>query len=218
MADIEQLKADIQTEWSDFPEVFIRRQVSEAKSSLEWFTQQHSQYSQAEAPEWFRHILEYLSEDFSYSEPKTPYTIKDVADAFEEDQLEALVEHVNWWKNDPEGFQEAHPHLDWIGDGESGPTEHPWGDETIALCYRWIREATPYRLWKFKQAVEKRAVNLLQEQLTDMAFGRAGGRGIAKVARNTFDTEAKALRKRLLTDNEAQRKQVLEAVERRKAG
>ena len=124
----------------------------------------------------------------------TVYTIEDVDQAFEKQQGEALVEHVEWWEKDPEDFLRAHRHLDI---DQSGPTEHPWGGETITICYRWIREATPYRLWCFKETVNTKTLEIVRESLLEMATGYADGFRISNASSKAFSTEVKALREQL---------------------
>ncbi len=203
-ADIEQLETDVTAEWANFPAPVIRTKIREAKASLDWFTE--------EASRWFYHVLEELSDGcFKFQEPRTAYPIEDVITAFEKAQGEALVEQGKWWEDDPKGFLKANPHLD--NDG-FGPTDHPWEMETLSLCYRWIREATLYRLWQFKEDVEAKALEVLQENLLYLATAQDDGKGIGWAASDTFGKKVKALRERLFADNEAQRKEVFEKTER----
>jgi hypothetical protein len=112
---------------------------------------------------------------------------------FEAAAQEALIDHQEWLKDDPEDYRKTH---------QDNPDlkAHPWGDDTMVLCRAWL-QISPYRVWKLHKSLLERASSIVEEGLLDLASGAEDGHDLgANLADRThklFQDEMKGISNRL---------------------
>lgn len=90
---------------------------------------------------WLARILTFVS---GVEIPSGDHRLN-VAEEFEKLAQEEWEDHKAWFEEDPARYRENNPKR------QDGPIQHPWGDEQVALCRKWIA-ASDYQIWKVYDA------------------------------------------------------------------
>lgn len=135
------------------------------------------------AADWFLRVAEALSGQNFASSMGHSFTIADVVRVVEKAIEDAMADYLEHWVDDPIDFAKWHP---MAKVGENGPTDHPWGDEEVAVLRKWLA-VRPYRIWAVQNAVHSAAEYAMKSALLDMATDNESGQDIQRIAKETFD-------------------------------
>lgn len=131
----------------------------------------------ANYPMWVSAILNKLSEDCwtvpssyirSLAEIEASFS-KQVKDAMDDKQ--AILADTN------------DPDYKWA---RINPNEHPWGDDIVKQCQRWLNEkSNPVAVYEFVDKLHKNAATELMDALPELTTGENGDR-FAKIVSRLF--------------------------------
>lgn len=102
----------------------------------------------------------------------------------EENAAEDLKDRLEFFEDDPDGYRKF---FNLPADHQPG-TEHPWGDENLALYRAWL-DSTPFTVYTLWREVREAAIERLDEELAEMAMQDSGGTSIASGTRSVFETK-----------------------------
>jgi len=140
-------------------------------------------------PLWVGTILERLSDDCftlpRVTRPLKPLTFEGLKDKFLRDADDALGEHQDWWEQDPDDYR-INFHRDFDG-------KHPWGDENVAACKKWLDTVTPYSVWRIANAVQEAVHVEVEDHLLTLSMDGSGSHKLTDAAQRTFDEQVTAL-------------------------
>jgi hypothetical protein len=111
--------------------------------------------------DWTVRTLFDMSEtQFDYSRLGPFSSIEELRNAFEQDVKAQWDEHLERLEDDPE-YREYRTRC-----GDEIFRHHPWGNDCIDNCRRWLAE-TPYQVWKIAHDVEEWAAQLARDAVAD---------------------------------------------------
>lgn len=171
------------------PDDYIRSTLWSVAWDVETFTTSNFRTGHC-AADWFLRVAEALSgQTFASSLNMHSFTIADVVRVVEKAIEDAMADYLEHWVDDPIDFAKWHP---MVKVGENGPTDHPWGDEEVAVLRKWLA-VRPYRIWAVENAVHFAAEYAMKALLLDMATDNESGQEIQRIAKETFDKAVAAM-------------------------
>ena len=109
-------------------------------------------------PAWLARILTFVS---GTEIPSDDHRLK-VAETFERMAQEEWEDDKAWFIRNPASYRQQNKGC------PNGPVQHPWGDEEMALCRKWIA-ASDYQIWRVYEACRLAGEEELKESLLAIA-------------------------------------------------
>lgn len=118
-------------------------------------------------------------------------TVEALTVRFEEQVADALS-HQQWeWEERREEYLRWRPKTP-----ATGPVEHPWGDDTVAVCRKWL--AAPATLaFEVFQFVQGEALEAAKDSLSAMLVGDEDGKMVKEAADKALQAKMTEIAKRL---------------------